>query len=68
MAEMKYESFQRLCDQFSKETLRQELRKAYQPYIDHSQNVYIWGTGLLGRFACKQLQQLKLFWGGNSLY
>ncbi|MDE5907433.1 MAG: FkbM family methyltransferase [Lachnospiraceae bacterium] len=64
MAEMKYESFQRLCDQFSKETLRQELRKAYQPYIDHSQNVYIWGTGLLGRFACKQLQQLKLFWGG----
>lgn len=68
MTAKKYESFQRLCGQFSKETLRQELRKEYQPYIDYSQNIYIWGTGLLGRFACKQLQQLKLCGGGKSFY
>lgn len=54
MIKNEYESIKRLCSSFSKETLKEELRKEYQPYIDKSQNVYIWGTGLLGRFAYKQ--------------
>lgn len=64
MAEMKYESLRRLCGQFNKETLQLELRKEYQPYLDNSQNVYIWGTGLLGRFACRQLKQSNILSGG----
>lgn len=63
MAEMKYESLRRLCGQFNKETLQLELRKEYQPYLDNSQNVYIWGTGLLGRFACRQLKQSNILSG-----
>lgn len=63
MTEIKYESLRRLNGQFSKETLQQELRKEYQPYLDHSQNVYIWGTGLLGRFACRQLKQSNILSG-----
>ena len=70
MTEIKYESLRRLCSQFNKETLKEELRKEYQPYIDHSQNVYIWGTGLLGRFTYKQLKQSKILrvGGGNCIY
>ena len=67
MTEIKYESLRRLCSQFNKETLKEELRKEYQPYIDHSQNVYIWGTGLLGRFTYKQLKQSKILRVGGVI-
>lgn len=67
MTEKNYESLRRLCSQFNKETLKQELRKEYQPYMDHSQNVYLWGTGLLGRFAYKQLKQSTILRGGGVI-
>lgn len=61
MTEVKYESLQRLCSPSDEKTWKQELRKEYQPYMDRSQGTYIWGTGLLGRFALKQLKQSNLF-------
>ncbi len=67
MKELNYDSLRRLGGQFNEETLRRELRKEYQPYLDHSQNVYIWGTGLLGRFVCKQLKQSKIIGGGKII-
>lgn len=68
MMEMKYESLRRLSSQFSEETLKQELKREYIPYLKHSKGVYIWGTGLLGRFACKQLMQSKILGGRVIAY
>lgn len=55
----KYESLQRLYSQFSEKTLKQKLKEEYMPFLRSSKMVYIWGTGLLGRFACKQLNMLS---------
>lgn len=68
MAEIILDSLRKLNGQFDEETLRQELKKEYQPYLDQSKNIYIWGTGLLGRFACRQLKQSKIIGGGNCIY
>ncbi|MDE5938076.1 MAG: FkbM family methyltransferase [Lachnospiraceae bacterium] len=68
MAEIGYESLQRLRSQFSEETLKQDLKREYMPFLEHSKRVYIWGTGLLGRFACKQLIQSNILEGGVIAY
>lgn len=67
MTETGYESLQQLNSQFSEKTLKQNLQREYMPYLENGKGVYIWGTGLLGRFACKQLSQPGILGGGGVI-
>lgn len=53
----KYESLRRLQEEFSKETLVEQLKQEYGLEVATKKEIYIWGTGLLGKFAYKQFEK-----------
>lgn len=55
----KYESLIRLQEGFSKDSLVDELKQEYGLEINEKREIYLWGTGLLGKFAYKQFKRSK---------
>lgn len=57
MMQNRYTSLEKLEGQYSKQTLLEDIRKEYCSMLENSREVYIWGTGLLGKFAYEQLKK-----------